>query len=187
MTASTSGTTTSPSGEATELHGAAKKEAFFLAAEALVHSFKFERPDVHLEAGRKLHVKLAGTDSCRAQVQILRKGGENNLHYHPNLDLIYMVLKGRVTFYGPGDKVLGSYGPLEGLLLPENARYWFGSEGEEEAWLLQIAGYPKGAKASRRINAEPVKANQGESMWFGVSKDEEEFLDKYSKPTSKGV
>jgi quercetin dioxygenase-like cupin family protein len=176
--------TTGATEGATELHGAAKKEAFHLAAEAMIQSFAFERPNVELETGRKMHVKLAGTDSCRAQVQILKKGGENNLHYHPNMDLIYMVLKGKVAFYGPGEKVIGEYGPLEGLLLPENSRYWFGSVGDEEAYLLQIAGYPKGAKMSRRINAEPLKETQGESMWFGINKDEAEFIDKYSKPTS---
>lgn len=176
--------TTSRSAKPDEPHGAAKKEAFHLAAEAGISSFAFQRPDVELEPGRKLHIKLAGTDTVRAQVQVLKKGGENNLHYHPNMDLIYMVLKGRVTFYGAGDKVLGSYGPLEGLLLPENARYWFGSEGDEEAWLLQIAGYPKGAKMSRRINAEPLKATQAGSVWFGITKEEEEFLDAHSKPTS---
>ncbi len=169
---------------ATEPHGAAKKEAFHLAAEALIKNFVFQRPDGELQPGRKMHVKLAGTDSCRAQVQVLKKGGENNLHYHPNMDLIYMVLKGRVTFYGPGDKILGSYGPFEGLLLPENSRYWFGSEGDEEAHLLQIAGYPKGAKMSRRINAEPLKDTQQGSQWFGVTKEEEAFIDRYNKPQS---
>ena len=100
--------TTSTTGEATELRGAAKKEAFHLAAEAMIKNFAFQRPEGELEPGRKMHVKLAGTNTCRAQVQVLKKGGENNLHYHPNMDLIYMVLKGRVTFYGPGDKILGS-------------------------------------------------------------------------------
>jgi quercetin dioxygenase-like cupin family protein len=175
---------TSATREPTELPGAAKKEAFHLAAEAGILNFAFQRPDVPLESGKKLHVKLAGTDTVRAQVQILKKGGENNLHYHPNMDLIYMVLKGKVTFYGPGDKVLGSYGPLEGLLLPENARYWFGSEGEEEAWLLQIAGFPKGIKMSRRINAEPLKPTQGVGVWFGMTKEEEEFREKNSTPQS---
>ena len=176
--------TTSATGEATELRGAAKKEAFHLAAEAMIKNFAFLRPEGELQPGRKMHVKLAGTNSCRAQVQVLKKGGENNLHYHPNMDLIYMVLKGRVTFYGPGDKILGSYGPFEGLLLPENSRYWFGSEGDEEAYLLQIAGYPKGAKMSRRINSEPLKETQQGSQWFGVTKEEEAFIDQYSKPQS---
>lgn len=150
--------------------GAEKKEAFFLAAEAGIKTFDFNGPDIEIEPGKKLHVKLAGTDSCRASIQVLNKGGENNLHYHPNMDLIYMVLKGRVKFYGPGDKEIGDFGPQEGLLLPENSRYWFGSVGDEEAWLLQIAGYPKGAKMSKRIPLEPAKLPP--STWVGMSEED---------------
>ena len=167
----TSSTDTNP--EHGELHGAAKKEAFHLAAEAMVHSFKLERPAVELEPGRKLHIKLAGTDSCRAQVQVLKKGGENNLHYHPNMDLIYMVMKGRIKFYGPGDKVIGDFGPNEGMLLPENSRYWFESVGEEEAWLMQIAGFPKGISAYKRVAIEaPKHADGGDGAWFNPATGE---------------
>ena len=105
-----------------ELRGAPKKEAFHQAAEAKIVNFKFEKPEKEIPYGKKAHVKLAGTNSCRASVQVLNQGGENNLHYHPNMDLIYMVLKGRVQFYGPDGKLWGDYGPQEGLLLPENSR-----------------------------------------------------------------
>jgi quercetin dioxygenase-like cupin family protein len=159
------------SATAVEPRGAAKKEAFHEAAEANVMPFKFEVPNVEIAPGKKIHVKLAGTDNCRASVQVLRNGGDNNLHYHPNMDLIYMVLKGKVRFYGPGDKILGDFSPEEGLLLPENSRYWFKSLGEEEAWLLQIAGYPKGAKASKRIPCEPAKGEYG-GVWVGLSEEE---------------
>jgi mannose-6-phosphate isomerase-like protein (cupin superfamily) len=155
------------------LRGAAKKEAFHLAAESNIEQFSFENPDIDLPDGQKLHVRLAGTDSCRASIQVLKKGGDNNLHYHPNMDLIYMVLKGKIRFYGPDDAVIGDYGPNQGLLLPENTRYWFKSLGEEEAWLLQIAGYPKGAEASRRIPCEAPKAASG-GAWFGLSEREAE-------------
>ena len=155
-----------------ELRGAEKKEAFHLAAEAGIKEFSFQVPDAEIAPGHKAHVKLAGTDSCRASVQILRNGGDNNLHYHPNMDLIYMVLKGKIRFYGPGDEVLGDFGPHDGLLLPENARYWFKSLGDEKAWLLQIAGYPKGAGASKRVPCEPPKPTMG-GFWVGLSDEEE--------------
>ncbi len=146
-------------------------EATHLAAEAQVRKFAFTRPDVPLPDGRKLHVKLAGTDSCRASVQVLNKGGENNLHYHPNMDLMYMVLKGRVAFYGPGDKLVAELGVHEGVLLPEYTRYWFKSVGDEEAHLLQIAGYPRGAKRSKRIPVAPQKL-AGEGIWFNMTEEE---------------
>jgi mannose-6-phosphate isomerase-like protein (cupin superfamily) len=151
-----------------DLRGAEKKEAFHQVAESLIHNFAFSVPDIEFpNEKKKIHVKLAGTNTVRASVQILREGGENNLHYHPNMDLIYMVLKGRIRFYGPGDKVLGEYGALEGLLLPENSRYWFESVGSEEAHLLQIAGFPKGINALKRIPIDPPKHDDGgEGVWF---------------------
>jgi quercetin dioxygenase-like cupin family protein len=155
------------------LKGSAKKEAFHQAAEAKIVNFKFERPAAEIPEGKKAHVKLAGTNSCRASVQVLNRGGENNLHYHPNMDLIYMVLKGRVEFYGPEGKLLGDYGPQEGLLLPENSRYWFESVGDEEAWLMQIAGFPKGVEAYRRVAVEaPKHADGGEGTWFSLKTGE---------------
>ena len=150
------------------LHGVEKKQAFHLEAESKIHSFKFDPPPIEFGTGKqKVHIKLAGTNSFRASMQILHKGGENNLHYHPNMDLIYMVMKGRIKFYGPGDKVIGDFGPNEGMLLPENSRYWFESVGEEEAWLMQIAGFPKGIAAYKRIAVEPPKhADGGDGAWF---------------------
>ena len=59
-----------------EQFGEAKKEAFHLKAEEGITKFGFARPDVAIPHGKKLHVKLAGTDSCRASVQILNQGGE---------------------------------------------------------------------------------------------------------------
>jgi len=160
--------------ETEALRGGAKKEAFHQEAESQIVQFAFTRPDIDVPSGQKIHVKLAGTDSCRASVQILNKGGDNNLHYHPNMDLIYMVLKGRVEFYGPGDKSLGVFGVHEGLKLPENSRYWFKSVGDEEAHLLQIAGYPRGAKASKRIPVDPAKGRI-RSLWVGMTEEEEKI------------
>ncbi len=159
---------TGADGAPSGLKGAAKKEAFHRAAEQAIHDFKFARPDIDFPSEKKkIHVRLAGTNSCRATVQVLSQGGENNLHYHPNMDLIYMVLKGRVRFYGPEDKLLGDYGEMEGLLLPENSRYWFESVGEEEAHLLQIAGFPKGVDKFQRIPLGPAKQGDGgEGVWF---------------------
>jgi mannose-6-phosphate isomerase-like protein (cupin superfamily) len=99
---------------------------------------------------------------------VLAEGGENNLHYHPHVDLIYMVLKGKVRFYGWGEKLFGEYGPNEGISLPRNARYWFESASEEELHLLQIAGYPDGTNHKvTRVDVEaPKQADGGRSIWY---------------------
>lgn len=146
--------------------------ALIESAEKEVGTFGFERPEMDIPAGRKLHVKLGGTGSCRASVQVLNKGGENNLHYHANMDLIYMVLKGTVAFYGDGDELLGEFGAHQGITLPQYARYWFKSVGDEEAWLLQIAGYPKGAAESRRIPCAPGK-RPASDLWVGLTEEEQ--------------
>lgn len=136
--------------------GADKKEAFHQAAEAGVHTFSFRRPDIESPKGR-IECQLAGTDNCNAIIEVLSKDWSGSLHYHPNQDGIWLILKGRVRFYGP-DGVRGEFGPLEGLVQPENSRYWFECFGDEEVWLMQIAGYPKGKAASKRITLDPVKA-----------------------------
>jgi mannose-6-phosphate isomerase-like protein (cupin superfamily) len=138
------------------LHGADKKEAFHQAAEANVHTFSFKRPEMDSPKGR-IECQLAASDSCNAIIEVLKKDWSGSLHYHPNQDGIWLVLKGHVRFYGP-DGVTGEVGPLEGILQPENSRYWFECFGDEEVWLMQIAGYPKGRSASRRVALDPEKA-----------------------------
>ena len=127
------------------------------AAEAGIETYSYERPDVELPVGKKIRVKLAGTDSARAQIQVLNEGGENNLHFHANVDLIYMVLQGEVHFYGVDDKLIGKFGQWQGVKLPQYSRYWFKSVGAQEAVLLQMSGYPKGSKQKKRIACEPHK------------------------------
>lgn len=130
--------------------GAAKKEAFHQAVEAKVSIFKFDPAGV---VGTRGNINLAAMDSCRARIQVLRKGApKRRLHYHPNQDQIYLVLKGRVRIYGPADVVGGELGAFEGIVYPENSRYWLENVGDEETWLLHFSAYPKGAKAARVVD-----------------------------------
>lgn len=130
------------------VRGAAKKEAFHRKAESNVRRFKFDAADPAVET-----VKLAGMNSCQARLQVLRPGAvKRGLHYHPNQDQIYMVLKGRIRLYGPDDQPAGELGPFEGIAYPENARYWMENIGAEETWLMHFAAYPKGAAAARVVD-----------------------------------
>ena len=97
--------------------------------------FRYTRPDL---TTKKTMVRLARTDRMLAFVQVLREGGENNLHSHGHLDGFWMVLKGRARFYGDGDKLLAELGPHEGILLPRNFKYWFESSSSETLELLQV-------------------------------------------------
>jgi mannose-6-phosphate isomerase-like protein (cupin superfamily) len=74
-------------------------------------------------------------------MQVVAKGGETNLHSHPDLDGMWMVLSGRIRFYGPENAVIGEYGKYEGVLIPRGCPYWFESVGDEEAELLQVEAF----------------------------------------------
>lgn len=97
--------------------------------------FRYTKPETET---RKTFVTLARTDRMLAYVQVLREGGENNLHSHGHLDGFWMVLKGRARFYGDGDRLLADLGPHEGILVPRNFRYWFESASPEPLELLQV-------------------------------------------------
>jgi mannose-6-phosphate isomerase-like protein (cupin superfamily) len=85
-------------------------------------------------------VPLVKTDITVGNLQILNPGGgERQLHSHTAMDGFWMVLKGRIRFYGPEqDTVAAECGPLEGVFVPRNVPYWFEIIGDEQAHLLQV-------------------------------------------------
>lgn len=130
----------------------ADKEAMHREAEARVKNFKYEKP---APSGRpKDVVSLTRGSMLKVHVQVVHDGGENNLHYHTNSETAWMVLRGRVRFYGVGDEVLGEYGPHEGIFIPGGARYWFEKVGDEDLELLQMVGI---AGAAQRVNVDAHK------------------------------
>lgn len=131
-----------------------EKEAFHQAAEARMQPLAYTPP----ASDKPKDILMLGRSArLRTQVQIVREGGENNLHYHTNSDTCWFVLAGRVRFYGVGDRLIGEYGAREGILIPEGSRYWFEKVGEEALELLQVVGHSTEAK-SERINLEAHKA-----------------------------
>ena len=133
---------------------AQQKEAFHREAEARMQPIAYTPPDSERP---KDVVMLARSGRLRTLVQIVREGGENNLHYHTNSDTTWVVLRGRARFYGVGDVLIGEYGPREGILIPGGARYWFEKAGDEVLELLQVVGVdPRGGK-SERINLDAHK------------------------------
>jgi len=144
-----------------------QKEAYHRAAEARIQTFQYERP----QSDKVKDVCwLMKTDQVVAVVQIVKDGGENNLHYHTNADQVYFVLAGRVRFSGVGDAVLGEAGPQQGIFVPGGSRYWFEKVGSEDLQLLQLV-FKSGV--SERINIEAHKA------WM-----EDEMLKVYEAPAN---
>ena len=99
----------------------------------------------------KTIVALGKTDLVRAVVQVVRDGGETNLHAHTGMDLFYFVLAGRARFYGPGDVVIGEFAAHEGVIIPRGSAYWFESCGDVALELLQIGSFDPGTD-NRRVD-----------------------------------
>ena len=116
--------------------------------------FRYEKPAG--QATAKAIVSLCQTDIIRGAVQVVREGGDNNLHSHTGMDGFWMVLKGRVRWYGPGDEVLGEFGVHEGIVMPRGAQYWFESVGEEDLELLQVVAFDRSVR-NRRVDVNPQK------------------------------
>lgn len=144
-----------------------KPEIDHEAAEAAIQKFRFKAPESY--SGRKAIVKLCANEHTAVAVHVLGDGGENNLHFHSNVDITWIVLKGRARFYGPGDEVRGEFGPHEGMLIPGGARYWFESCGEEGLEMMQIKTYTKGRGNDRRIDAESRDRVKGHSSQFNAA------------------
>jgi mannose-6-phosphate isomerase-like protein (cupin superfamily) len=126
------------------------------AAEQKIVTFSYKKPTDFKR--KKVTMRLAQTDLVRASVQVIREGGENNLHYHSKVDGMFTVLNGRVRFYGPENKFLGEFGKYEGIIIPKNARYWFESVGSEEAEVMLVQGFHQaGAELSGRTDVDPPK------------------------------
>ena len=123
------------------------------SVETAPRAFTYDRPQLE----RERHVvMLAQTDRMMAAVQVLKSGGENNLHSHTNLDGFWMVLKGRVRFYGDGDALLGEFGPYSGILIPRGSRYWFESCSDEPLELLQVEAFNVPLRNMKSVFADRV-------------------------------
>ena len=113
----------------------------------------------------KAIVRLCRSDIVYSTVQVLKEGGENNLHAHTAQDGIWIVLKGRVKFYGKDDVVLAELGPLQGIHIPRGFYYWFESSSPEKLEILQVEAIDKSVK-NERLNATPQKDFEAEVQRF---------------------
>src|ERR1700752_38584 len=138
------------------------------AAEADPVTFAYTKPD-GVGAGKGF-ITLGRKDIVRGVVQVVKKhGGENNLHYHTTSASFWMVLKGRVRFYGPDDVVIGEFGPMEGMITPRFSRYWFENVGEEDLEILQVAAFgSEKLEKSGRTDVSAQKFNPGSAQHFNA-------------------
>ena len=145
-------------------------EALHQQADAAVKSYSYKKPS-GIDVG-KGNVFLGRGRYVKGGVQIVKKdGGENNLHYHSNGDSFWMVLKGRIRFYGPEDQVIGEYGPQEGLITPIWSRYWFENAGDEDAEILHVTARADASiEDSGRTDLADQRWRIGNTKHFNASK-----------------
>lgn len=127
-------------------------------ADEIATTFSYAKPGA-FDAARAA-IKLAETDLLRARVVVLKTGqGENNLHYHTGSDSFWMVIKGKAAFYGPGDELIGEFGPMQGATTPRYFRYWFKNAGEEDLEMLHLFAHaePGMGQKTGRTDAAPRK------------------------------
>ncbi len=151
--------------------GAAKKEAFFEDVERNIQVFSFARPD-DIPKGQRGNFRLCDGEILRGTVQVLPKGFANSPHYHPAAEGFWMVLSGQARFYGHDSKFLGEFGPMEGVLIPRNGRYWFEQVGNQETHLLQVRGNANDGSKSR-VDVGQVHANYGKNKMYGLGQGED--------------
>jgi mannose-6-phosphate isomerase-like protein (cupin superfamily) len=112
-------------------------------------------PDQPEKRKGKAYVKLVSSDIVMAEMQVLREGGENNMHSHPATDGFWWVVRGRALFYDENDKPV-EVGEEEGIFVPRGVPYWFEKGGDEPLHLLHVAARSRDkADGPHRVNHRP--------------------------------
>ncbi len=110
---------------------------------------KFATPDEGSFEGKAL-VRLAQSDIMFSSIQIIKEGGDNNLHSHAAMDGLWFVLSGRARFYGTEDNVaIAELDRHQGIFIPRDFPYWFESIGDETLELLQVEAIDRSVKNTR--------------------------------------
>src|SRR5687767_15622326 len=108
--------------------------------------FRYQTPQFE---GVKKTWQVCNSDLMKVQVQVVKNGGENNLHTHTGEDAFWYVISGAVKFYGEGDKLVGEYKKGEGILVPRGYKYWFESASQEPLEILRETAKNKSVENKR--------------------------------------
>lgn len=117
--------------------------------------FEYVRP-AELERAKSVAM-LCRSDIVTAMVQIVREGGENNLHSHSASDGFWMVLAGEARFYDE-DGILAELSTNQGVLIPRRFKYWFESCGGVPLEILHVSSKVPGSMGDDRTDHEQQKA-----------------------------
>ncbi|MEE8518382.1 MAG: cupin domain-containing protein [Dehalococcoidia bacterium] len=118
--------------------------------------FSFTKPDT---VNGKARIGLGSGGMVTASVQYLEEGGDNNLHAHSAEDEVFLILSGKVRFYGPGDVMIAELGPNDGLVVPRGVAYWFERVGDDTLTIFKVGAQDPYIK-NERINFEGLTEQQ---------------------------
>ena len=127
---------------------------------------EFRHRSPHFE-GVKKTFHVCNSDLMKVQVQVVKNGGENNLHTHTGEDAFWYVVNGAVKFYGEGDQLIGEYQKGEGILIPRGFKYWFESAASEPLEILRVTAKDQNID-NKRVDLSPQKQWMIEQNTFGT-------------------
>jgi mannose-6-phosphate isomerase-like protein (cupin superfamily) len=126
--------------------------------------FKYQTPQFD---GVKKTLQVCNSDLMKVQVQVVKDGGENNLHSHTGDDAFWYVLSGAVKFYGEGDEVIGEFNKGEGILIPRGFKYWFESSSSEPLEILRVTAKDQKVE-NQRVDHSAKKQWMVDQNTFGT-------------------
>ena len=126
--------------------------------------FRHQTPEFE---GVKKTWQVCHSDLMKVQVQVVKSGGENNLHTHTGEDAFWYVVSGAVKFYGEGDKVIGEYQKGEGILVPRGFKYWFESASSDPLEILRVTAKDQSVD-NKRVDLSPQKDWMVQQNTFGA-------------------
>ena len=126
--------------------------------------FRHQTPEFE---GVKKTWQVCNSDLMKVQVQVVKSGGENNLHTHTGEDAFWYVISGAVKFYGEGDKLIGEYQKGEGILIPRGFKYWFESSSKDPLEILRVTAKDQNVD-NKRVDLSPQKQWMVEQNTFGT-------------------
>jgi mannose-6-phosphate isomerase-like protein (cupin superfamily) len=96
----------------------------------------------------KVIVEIAHTGLLAAHVEVVRRGGETNMHAHNGEDAIWYVLGGRAAFYDDtgAKRILAKN---DAIILPSGVKYWFESASDEPLEILRVSARDRRVERSR--------------------------------------
>jgi len=125
--------------------------------------FRHQTPEFE---GVKKTWQVCNSDLMKVQVQVVKNGGENNLHTHTGEDAFWYVISGAVKFYGEGDALIGEYKKGEGILVPRGYKYWFESASQEPLEILRVTAKDQNID-NKRVDLSAKKQWMIEQNTFG--------------------